>query len=93
MKFEEFYTKKELEAKGWTIKMFKDHLPEPHKKVPNPINKDWSSMGLYDKAIVDEIEATSKFQAYKAWTDNVFRPRMREVAREQKARREAENES
>ena len=86
MRFEGFHTKKELEAKGWTIKMFKDHLPEPHKKIPNPRNANWTPMGLYDREIVAEIEANPVFQGYKEWTVG-FRARMKEVARETKARR------
>lgn len=92
MKFKGYYTKKELEARGWTIKMFKDYLPEPHKRVPNPINPDYAPMGLYKQEVVEAIEATSKFQTYKTWTDHVFRPRMREAARERKERLAAENE-
>ena len=86
MNHEGFYTKKELEAKGWTKKMFKDHLPEPHKKIPNPFNAAWAPMGLYDKEIVEALEDDPVFQGYKEWTVG-FRARMKEVARETKARR------
>jgi hypothetical protein len=53
MKFEGFYTKKQLEKRGWTIRMFRDHLPQPHKKVANPYYPDGHPMGLYDRKIVE----------------------------------------
>ena len=79
MKYDGYFTKKELEAKGWTIKMFTDYLPKPHKTVPNPVNPSWAPMGLYEKSVVLEIESSQKFQDYKEWTVP-FRSRMREVA-------------
>lgn len=86
MKFEGYFTRKEMVGRGWTIKMFTDHLPEPHKKIPNPYNADFSPIGLFDQKIVEEIEADPDFQHYKKWTVG-FRARMKEVARESKARR------
>jgi len=78
---EGFYTRKELCERGWTIKMFKDHLPKPHKRIPNPFNPNWGEMHLYEKNVVDRIEADPKFQQYKKWTEEKFRPIMREVAK------------
>lgn len=83
MQYEGYYTKTELKKRGWTIKLFDDHLPEPHKKVPNPINPDWAQMGLYDKKIVEKIEADSDFQNYKHWAAK-HSARMREVALKRK---------
>ncbi len=79
--FEGYYSKKELSERGWTIKMFKDHLPKPHKCVPNPFNPNWGQMNLYEVKVVEAIEADPKFQQYKKWTDEKFRPIMREVAK------------
>jgi len=38
-------------------------------------------MHLYEENVVDRIEADPKFQQYKKWTEEKFRPIMREVAK------------
>lgn len=91
MGYEGYFTKKELERRGWTIKMFADHLPEPHRKVPNPRSPAFAPMGLYDRTIVEKIEATPAFQDYMEWTQKKFRPIMREAARKLKERRASGN--
>ena len=87
--FDGYYTKKELCERGWTIKMFKDHLPQPHKRAVNPYNPDWGQMNLYEKEIVKKIEADPKFQEYMKWTKEKFRPIMREVAKKRKETKSA----
>jgi hypothetical protein len=87
MKYPGYYTKPELDRRGWAKKMYDDYLPEPHKRVPNPVNPGFAPMKLYDRKVVEEIESCPYFQAYFTWSNEKFRPKMREVAAELKARR------
>jgi hypothetical protein len=87
MKYPGYYTKPELDRRGWAKKMYDDYLPEPHKRVPNPVNPGFASMRLYDRKVVEEIEACPYFQAYYKWTNEKFRPLMKKVAAERKERR------
>ena len=80
MKFVGFFTMKEMEVRGWTPKLFEVYLPEPHKRVANPYHHG-GTIRLYDKALVEAIEQTPKFQEYWHWTNDKFRPRMREVVK------------
>lgn len=84
-----YYTKKELSERGWTKKMFADYLPEPHKRIPNRFHPNGGEICLYEKDVVERIEADPKFQQYKKWTEEKFRPIMREVAKKRKEAKSA----
>lgn len=77
---EGFYTKTELYERGWTQKLFALFLPEPHERRNSKLNPE-RQLNLYKKDVVEMIEADSKFKEYWHWTNNIFRPRMREVAK------------
>lgn len=86
MRYPDHFTKKEMKERDWTKKMFEDYFPEPHLRVPNPLNPDWAQLCLYEKKAVLEVEQTPRFQWYLKWTRDKFRPRMREVAAQRKER-------
>lgn len=78
MSYKGYYTRKQLDARGWSIKLFKVYLPKPHKTATNPVNPAFAPMALYDEKIVEQIEADPEFQRYKEWSVG-FRARMCEV--------------
>ena len=65
MKISKHYNQKKLKELGFSSKLIKELLPEPHL-VPNPHHKDGKPMKLWDKNLVRRVMNSEEFKKYQA---------------------------
>ena len=86
MLFPGYFTKADLKRRGIPDRLIDGFFPEPHRRVDNPLNVNWAPVCLYDRKVVEEVEADPGFQARKRCA-NKFQAHMKVCMRKARERR------